>query len=111
MIQWADVTAIASELSGLGPEAQEMILAFVNESLEPDKLGGEGSARLRLARVYLAAHLGALVGAGSNGPVTMEQEGPVMHQYARGVGLDETSYGRRYREIVRTSAARLPWVL
>lgn len=113
-IAWEDVTAFASELSEVDENAQDDIVAYVNETLDPAKLGGEGSQRLRMARIYLAAHLGAMVDKGANGPAIMEMEGPVSRQYkafTSGATLHETAYGRRYAEILRGSLARAPFVL
>lgn len=116
MIVWADVLGIASTLSAVPSAAQTAILAYVNDTIAPGKLGVEGSSRLHLARCYLAAHLGTMTnraGAGASGPVTMEQEGPVMRQFAPGtaaIDFKETVYGRRYVEIVRTSKARAPFI-
>ena len=112
-IDWDNVTAFAPELSDVALTAQADILSYVNEELNVERLGGEDSVKLKLARVNLAAHLGTLAlpnRAGAHGPTIMEMEGPVMRQYTAGSGLEETAYGRAFRSIVRNSAARGPFV-
>lgn len=114
MIGWNDVVALAPELAEIDPAAQEFILSHVNNTLNASLLGGEGSPKLRLARMYLAAHYGVMNGKSAAGPVTLEMEGPVMRQFAAWQGaevLRETGYGRAFSTLVRGSAARAPWVL
>jgi hypothetical protein len=59
-VVWQDVTALQANLSTVSEAAQMIILAHVNEDLNPDAFGGSDSAKYHLARVYLAAHLGEL---------------------------------------------------
>jgi len=107
-IDWDDVEAFDSALAAVDAAAQTDILAHVNTALEAGSFrNGEADARLRLARIYLAAHFAqsALTGStGTGGPVKREQAGPLEIEYASaatGVGLDETAAGRRYKELIR----------
>lgn len=114
-IDWNDVTAFAPEATDVAAAAQTDILAHVNGDLDPDAFGGEGAAKYRLARIYLAAHHGALAlrGGDAVGPVTLEQEGALMQQYAVAMGeraLDSTNWGRMYLDLARTTVARVPYV-
>jgi hypothetical protein len=60
-IAWSDVTGFASGLTAVGAGARTDILNWVNnEGLSAANFGGEDSYRYRLARIYLAAHLGEL---------------------------------------------------
>ena len=53
-----------------------MILAHVNEDLNPTAFGGEDSVRYMLARCYLAAHLGEITRRnGGSGAVTSKSIG------------------------------------
>lgn len=104
-IAWTAVEDIAPELGGsaLETEAQTMILAVAN-ALEEASF--KDAANWTLARVYLAAHLGA---ASKNnglavGPISAMSEGGVSVSYATlsvTADLDTTAYGQRYRMIVR----------
>ncbi len=113
-IIWTDVVDFASELSALDSEAQTAILAYVNDALSPKAFGGEDSPKLKLARIYLAAHVGTLSrgGGGPSGPVTSETAGNISRTYAAAGGApsdwSSTSYGQLYIALVRTSRARLP---
>jgi hypothetical protein len=121
-IVWADVTAHASDLSTVSAGAQTDVLAYVNDTVDPDKLGGEASARYRLARIYLAAHFGTVVlaqGTPPAGPVTSESVGGVSRTYGVAAGasgsaseIASTGWGREYLALIRRSAAsRGPLVL
>ncbi len=115
-IAWSDVTAFASELSTVDSGAQTDILAYVNDTLSPKAFGGEASPKLRLARIYLAAHVGTLSQSGGSakaGALTSETADDISRTYAAGVianpsDWNSTSYGQLYAAIVRTSRARLP---
>lgn len=113
-IIWTDVVALAPELSGVAAGAQTDILAYVNTAHSVVNWGGETSPRLRLARIYLAAHFassGTLGNAG--GSVTSKSEGEVSVSFGGYGGtsadaLAATAYGRLYGQILRTSGARGP---
>lgn len=119
-IVWADVLGLAPELSTVSTLGQTDILAYV-ETLDYTKFSDdEGSPIFRLARIYLAAHLGTITlqgGAGAAGPVTQESVGGISRSYGQPFGgvapgsLDSTAYGKAYRMIVRRTIARAPVVL
>lgn len=114
-IVWADVTAIAPTLSTVGAAAQALYLAFANEAIDIRLFNnGETDNRLKLARIYLAAHYassGVLAdasgGAGVAGPVTAEAAGTLSRSYASMTasatdsGFASTEWGRLYRLIMR----------
>lgn len=116
-ITWRDVVGVASELASVDEEVQFNILAYVNGALAVDEFGGEGSAMLKLARVYLAAHMATIgpasSGAAIAGPVISESAGGLSRTYAL-VGsvttgsFDSSSYGRAFSDLVRRSTARAP---
>jgi hypothetical protein len=122
-IGWADVVGIASGLSSVSASAQQIILSLVNNELNAARLGGEASARLRLIRSHLAAHLGDLAlkkggSSGSAGPVSSEtiSEDEIRIDYAAAMAhdkgaLSETVYGRQFLTLVRNSPARAPFAL
>ena len=115
-IVWSDVEAIAPELSTLDADAQTMVLAYANDALSVAAFGGETSPKLKLARVYLAAHVGTLSSRGGSGPVgplTSETADNIIRSYAANAIANQsdwggTSYGQLYATLVRTSRARLP---
>ncbi len=117
-VTWADVVAKvpAPELESLVEDAQDDILAYVHETLNVRKLGGEKSARLRRARLLLAAHIGTLCKRGAvpiAGPVIAESRGGLSRSYAlittaASGPFGATTYGQAYEALIRTSAARLP---
>lgn len=115
LIQWADVEALQSNLSSVSAAAQMVILAHVNEDLNPGAFGGEGSAKYHLARAYLAAHLGELErrrGAQA-GPVQSKTIGTssITLAYAAatagGDALTSTSWGSQFAELLLASPLRL----
>lgn len=118
-ITWADVTGIAGELTAVPVSAQTDILAYVNTTLAVAMFGGEDSPKLRMARIYRAAHMATLLTSGGSvtaGPVTSETVGAnsISRSYGAGSGSssdwDSTPYGRQYAMLVRTSSARWPRV-
>lgn len=116
-IVWPDVLAIAPELSTLSTQAQDDILAHVNFALDPKVFGGVNHPKYRLARIYLAAHLGSTSRSGAqgaSGPVTSESVGSISRSYgfsqASTTGLSGTAYGRQYDELLMSSVARVPLV-
>lgn len=122
-IAWEDVTAHASDLTTLDESAQDDVLAYVNDNVDPAKFGGETASRLKLARIFLAAHLGTVIlrkGTPTAGPVTSETVGEVSRTYGlfagatpgSGVDLSTTGWGREYLALIRrTAASRGPLVL
>ena len=124
-ITWAHVVAHASALATVNADQQADLLAFVNAHVNAGAFGGEDAYRTKLARVYLAAHLASLPGAGvasggahAAGPVTSESTGGVSRSYAAaassaGAGggtWGETIWGRRYLALLNGSRAAWPRV-
>lgn len=115
-ITWSDVTALAGELSNVSPTAQTIILNWVNTALDVSFFaGGETSSKLKLTRIYLAAHLGSL--GPRVGIVTSESEDDLSIGYTIPPippGGDpfwfRTGYGEAYQMMVNTTAARLPFI-
>lgn len=122
-IDWAAVLAMFPAdpaLAALPVPAQTDILAYVNTTLAVRVFGGEESPKLRLARIYLAAHYATASGpsaAGLSGVVTSESVGigSASRSYAApnasSSAWGSTSYGRLYAELLRTTSARFPRVL
>lgn len=117
MITWSDVIAIASELEEVGDQARAIILAHVNGALNAAVFSS--AASLRLARIYLAAHLGTFSRPDSTGTtssdVASETVGGITRTYAAiarsANDLERTTYGVEYRNILRMQPrARLPRV-
>ena len=115
-ISWADVTALAPELSTVDAGKQTLILDQVN-NIEIHDDTWRSAAKANLARRYLAAHLASVTsnGRGSVGPVQSESVGQVSRSYAISVAqgssnLDTTSYGKEYRRLVRNQFGG-PWVV
>ena len=117
-IIFADVLAFAPELESLAPAAQVMILEHVNADLDVDQFDGEDGPTTKLARVYLAAHMGTLARPGRGaaaGPVASQSAGGLSKSYATMAGdyaaFSTTMFGRQYLELARCSFARLPVVI
>lgn len=117
-ITWNDVVAHEPDLAGtvVSPAAQMDILDHVNNSLAVNEFGGDDDPRLRLARIYLAAHMGTVVVSGSRGPVISQTVGPISQSFAAATAGEDsmyssTSWGRMYLQIVRTSVARIPFTV
>lgn len=119
-ISWSDVTTqpgLAS-LTSVDPIAQNVILAYVNDALSVTLVGGslgEESPKLKLARIYMAAHLGLLTPRA--GIVSSEGEGDLSIAYSlppMPPGGDpfwqRTSYGAAFQMLIRTTGAILPTV-
>lgn len=110
-ILWSDVTDTAADLAVVSANAQTAILAFVNEALDTRLFAnGESDNRLKLARVYLAAHYGAIDAGGSGGPggpLASESGGGLARTYAvlttstTDPLLELTPWGKAYRLIMR----------
>lgn len=118
-ITWSQVELLASELSAVDAGAQALILEYVNTGLNVAVWGGEESVKLKLARIYLAAHMGALAKqaadglSGVAGPVYEVTEGDATVRFADIAGsatdaaLGQTPYGQEYDRLRATSAARI----
>lgn len=118
-VTWADVVTLlpAPELAEVSLVTQGEILAYVHETLNVSRLGGEDSARLRRARMLLAAHMASTGGSGGDviaGPVISETTGGISRTYAQvvsGDGYEGTTYGQELARLIRTSAARIPFLV
>lgn len=120
VIAWTDVEALAPELTSVGVPAQTMYLAMANTFLNVGMLDGEDGPRVKLARIYLAAHfatLDRLRGNAIAGPVVSESRGGLSRSYANLTQMSlasglfgQTTYGQNYATLVRTSKARWPTV-
>jgi hypothetical protein len=112
-IVWADVEALQSNLSSVSAAAQMIILAHVNEDLNPRMFGGDGSAKYHLARCFLAAHLGELERRKGGQAMSSKTIGTssITIAYARamttGEALLQTSWGTEYDRMVRSSPLRI----
>lgn len=114
-IAWSDVVAFAASLSSTPASQQLDVLEFVNRWIAPESFGGEESHTLRMARIYLAAHLATATAgnSGVTGAVTSESIGGMSRSYAvlaADSGLDKTSYGGVYKNLIKNSVGRLPFV-
>lgn len=119
-IAWSDVTGTFPTdtlLVNLPVPAQTDILSYVNTVLSVAFFGGDG-IKLRLARLYFAAHMGfteALRGAAGTitGPLIQETSGGLSRSYATGIaGIRATShastgYGQLFDDLVRSSPMRI----
>ncbi len=119
-ITWAMVTAFAAELTVVPESAQDDILAYVNTALKVELFGGEDAPKTKLARIYMAAHYGQLTKDGAHGPageITGKALGPMSTSYASSSPMgtdplwDKTTWGKQFRSMLRSSAARVPIVI
>lgn len=114
-IVWPDVVSIAKELAGdrVSLAGQTWILRHVNKRLNVALFGGEDSDDLRMARLFLAAHMGTKTSVGDGGAIIAESGGGLSVQYAPPImtrsALFETAYGRQYWDMLRVAAGG-PWV-
>lgn len=119
-IDWDDVVAHAADLADVDTDAQADILGYVNENVNVAKFGGETSYKLKLARIYLAAHLGQMTleadsSSGVTGDIESETIGAesITFDYSKmsdGDELELTQHGLKYRGLVRRSACRVGFV-
>lgn len=117
-IVWSAVLGMAPQLTTLTIGAQTDILAFVNE-LDLSSLG-ETEQTTRMARIFLAAHVGTVAvraAGGMAGPVTSESAGALRRSYGLSAtpsgeeGFGTTMYGMQYISIIRMSLAHGPILL
>lgn len=112
-ISWTDVVAFASGLSSVATLAQETIIAYVNDELDVDNFGGEEAPKLKLARIYLAAHFGTMTlrGSGAAGPMISSSAGGLSRTYAQivagGGSYGATGFGALYKQLLNTTMARV----
>jgi hypothetical protein len=107
-ITWAQVTALAPELASLeGSDAEAFIIDYVNENISGTAFGGESSAATRIARIYLAAHLGTMAlaeGEAVAGPVLSESVGGASVTYANltsGTSFQGSVYADMYNGMLK----------
>lgn len=104
-ITWADVEAVAPELSTAALATQTAILAQVNSELSPSVWG----TKVEIGRAWLAAHLGTLAGIEEGGGVVQsETVGAVSRTFAVSSGdYSSTAYGNEFqRLLMQLPAAR-----
>ena len=115
-ITWANVVDFDSGLSGVDADAQTAILAFVNVEHDVDAFDGEDGPKLKLVRIYLAAHLGRTIGAAgaATGLVTSASAGGLSVSYGSfstsAEALGTTGWGNLYLALVKRSAATVGFV-
>lgn len=115
-IIWTDVTGFTADttLATVPAGAQTAILAYVNAFINIALFDGEEGYDTKLARIYLAGHMGLGSVPGSmtgGGAVTSESGGDglsVSYSVSAQAAFDslaETAWGRRYLALARTSCA------
>lgn len=119
-ITWTMVTDHAAGLTATSANAQTTILAWVNdEALNPTTFGGEAAEKYKLARIYLAAHYGTVSSplSSASGAAKKKKVGDLEIEYASFSPpgsdplLDTTQWGKAYRSLVRTTVARVPFIV
>ncbi len=115
-ITWSDVESFYPALSAVASDAQDDIIAWVNGALAVSNFSGEGSQKLRMARIFMAAGQGelALPGAG-NGQVASKtvSADSISVTYATSVtsaAFANTVGGAQFNALMRTTPARLGFV-
>ena len=114
----SDVLAVAPELSTLTDQFWVDLLDYVNEF---DFTSLDTVQTVRMARIFLCAHLGSRAkrsGTGTAGPVVGEAAGGVRRSYGliatAGGGLSElgsTQYGQTLQSILSMSGAHGPFLV
>ena len=116
-IVWGQVVAFDAGLASVPLEIQLDILAHVN-TLNPKGFGGELSPKYKLARLYLAAHLGTVwkiaqtAGAGAVSSETISASSiTISYDTTKAAeDLTLTAHGEAYEELAKSSLSRLPFV-
>ena len=113
-VTWADVVKVAPELSELSENQREAVLEDVALQLSESALGSVYD----LASKFLAAHFGVMVLRGVDapgGPLSAESVDGVSRSYSPGrikdSDLESTSYGKRYKAVIRNLPYRTGFVL
>lgn len=122
----SDVQAFAPELAVLSSGAWGDILAYVNQIdmtapviPEATRTSGESAITDRIAKIYLAAHMGTmtrLAGGGSAGPVTSSSAGGLRRSFGMismltGTALGSTRYGQMYLDLLSMTQYHGPLVV
>lgn len=115
-ITWAHVVDHAAELATVDVDAQNDILAWVNNHLNVDLFGGEDAYKTKLARIYLAAHMGTGTRrGGAVGAITSSSAGGLSRSFqvpsTTDTDLSSTSYGAAYAMLLKTTVARVGFVI
>ena len=113
-IQWSDVELVDASLDVVEAGARALILEYVNEVLSVTRLGGKDAKKTRIARVYMAAHLGEMWRRKNDRTAesadvqseTISGDSFSVSYAANPTGpdadsLDETSHGRTFKAIAR----------
>lgn len=116
-ITWANVVKFVPSLSTVDAEVQNALLAHVNILLDVNRWGGEESPKLRLGRIYVAAHFATLAVKGASG---LNGAGPLASSTASKLSRSwsqvnvavygtwaTTTWGQLYWSLVRTTTAIL----
>lgn len=98
-INWADVVSIAPELESVPVGARADLLAVANGRWKAADTGSS-AARVRLARMFYAAHLASQAAQGGEGTIKSDSVGGVSVTYADGA-VAVADYQSSYREIIR----------
>jgi len=115
-IDWDDVEDLAPELSAVPSAAKTLFLELANTRVRVDLFGGEDAAMTKMARIYLAAHFGAMHPSSGSaqdaGPIASESLGSASFGYAvnsaeASSNYGSTKYGRMFRQLARMTPARL----
>lgn len=115
----SNVTALAPELAGtvLSDQAWVDILAYVNQF---NLTTTDSDIDRRLARIYLAAHIGSVnkrAASASSGPIVSESVGGVRRSYGQlstatsASSLSSTRYGQLYSDLLGASGAGGPMLV
>lgn len=118
-LSWSEAVALDAGVSAVSVLAQAMIVELVDGSVDPVMFGGADAATFKLARAALAAHLGrlALPGeAAAAGPVASKSADGLSKSYFQMAAsspdaLDETRWGRVFKGLCASSAARAGLVI
>lgn len=119
-ITWDQVVEFAAELSTVTAGAQAAILAHVNDALAVEKFDGEDGPKTHLARIYLAAHFGALskpnASGTTTGPMVSSSAGGLTRTFANTLAVggsgtwSQTRYGQLYAALLKTTISRIGFV-
>lgn len=112
-----DVLEYAPELAKVSDVTWQFVVAFANGMTSLGIGGGEDGPLLRLCRILLAAHYGAVSqrgASGATGPVTSEAAGAVRRSYglvalaSSDASLGSTGYGHQFLGLLSMSLANGP---
>ncbi len=116
-IVWTDVTDFMSALSSTPASMRALIIEYVNEeALKASVFGGETTARYKMARIYLAAHMAIFMKLSWNqgGIPTSMSGGGLSESFQQSSANSEwasTGPGRLLLALINGSPARGPYVL